>query len=340
MLTAAPEQRKSWFAVIGRSEIQGGILRFRGGNGCPLLRFLPFRRTLDGREKVAGDGSFGNREDDVRNDGPATASKLIVPLGLAVSCIAHLAFLTPAIILGGANPFPAAPADAIMVDIVSSVDVDQPAGKPAPAEAAKETAAKETPSAAPEPPSAPAPQTTTSAPAPPPPVSSPVEMPERQAAAAPPVLLPSIMPPLPFAQQPDLPQPAEPDDSNAPFGMPMTMPDGTVGGRTFDQAEEKADVTKGVVAAFRSHLKTCAKRPAEVAPGARVVVRLYLNPDGSLVRDLPENPKTLKVSMGGGELFVNARAALIECQPYTMLPPDRYPEWKMLDLTFTPENFP
>jgi hypothetical protein len=27
------------------------------------------------------------------------------------------------------------------------------------------------------------------------------------------------------------------------------------------------------------------------------------------------------------------------CQPYTMLPADRYGEWNVLDLTFTPQDF-
>jgi hypothetical protein len=35
----------------------------------------------------------------------------------------------------------------------------------------------------------------------------------------------------------------------------------------------------------------------------------------------------------------SAAAALRRCQPYKMLPPDRYEEWKMLDITFTPQNF-
>ena len=31
--------------------------------------------------------------------------------------------------------------------------------------------------------------------------------------------------------------------------------------------------------------------------------------------------------------------ALKACQPYTMLPADRYGEWKVLDLDFTPRDF-
>jgi hypothetical protein len=35
----------------------------------------------------------------------------------------------------------------------------------------------------------------------------------------------------------------------------------------------------------------------------------------------------------------SAIAALQACQPYTMLPPQRYGEWKVLDLVFTPRDF-
>jgi hypothetical protein len=31
--------------------------------------------------------------------------------------------------------------------------------------------------------------------------------------------------------------------------------------------------------------------------------------------------------------------ALQACQPYTMLPVDRYGEWRVLDLTLTPQDF-
>jgi hypothetical protein len=134
-----------------------------------------------------------------------------------------------------------------------------------------------------------------------------------------------------------------PDDPSGLFGMPMTMPDGTVGGRTFDsQAVDRADVDNDVIAAFRSRLKTCSKLPAGVAPEVRVVVRLYLKPDGSLATGLPANPEMIRVdgtSAGGGLLWNNAAVALRKCQPYKMFPADRYQEWKMLDVTFTPQNY-
>lgn len=44
-------------------------------------------------------------------------------------------------------------------------------------------------------------------------------------------------------------------------------------------------------------------------------------------------------SAKGVVLMRGAMAALETCQPYTMLPADRYGEWKILDLSFTPRDF-
>jgi hypothetical protein len=44
-------------------------------------------------------------------------------------------------------------------------------------------------------------------------------------------------------------------------------------------------------------------------------------------------------SMKGPLLMQSAISALQACQPYAMLPSDRYGEWKVLDLSFTPRDF-
>ena len=44
-------------------------------------------------------------------------------------------------------------------------------------------------------------------------------------------------------------------------------------------------------------------------------------------------------SAKGPALMQSAISALEVCQPYQMLPADRYGEWKVLDLTFTPQDF-
>ena len=46
-----------------------------------------------------------------------------------------------------------------------------------------------------------------------------------------------------------------------------------------------------------------------------------------------------KASMKGLLLKQGAIEALQACQPYAMLPADRYGEWKVFDLSFTPQDF-
>jgi hypothetical protein len=259
-----------------------------------------------------------------------------------MSCIAHLAFLTPVVIFAGGSPFDPTPVNVITVDIVSPEEVPRPADEPPPTETAATEAATASP---PAPPATPAgvPAEMPSSPAAPQPTRARADPPGTLHALAAPG---SMVPPpfvVPRPPQTEPPQPEEPGEPVEPaaglFGMPLTMPDGTVGGRFSSQAVDRADITNDIVAAFRNHLKTCSKQPAGLAPEVRVVMRVYLNPDGSLATGLPQNPVPIKVSAGGGELYLNAVAALRQCQPYKMLPPERYQEWKALDITFTPQNF-
>ena len=62
-----------------------------------------------------------------------------------------------------------------------------------------------------------------------------------------------------------------------------------------------------------------------------------MTPDGRLAREpvLTEASASLK----GPALMQSAISALQSCAPYTMLPTDRYGEWKVLDLSFTPQDF-
>jgi hypothetical protein len=312
--------------------------------------------------------------EEAREHALAFGAKLLIPLGLAISVIAHVAFLTPAVYFAGANPFDTMPADAITVDIVSE---DESGEAPKPADAAADaTPSSDTKTPDPKtpdfrlpdmtpglrtadaPPAAPA-----AAPAEPPPQPQPQPPPAaralpqsaaRQAAAQPqpassaPSPAPSWLPQLPPQLGQAEPEPAPPQtpppetDITNMFAMPLTLPDGKVGGKYDSQSVEKANVEDDSAAAFRSHLKTCSALPAGVAPEVKVVLRIYLKPDGSLAAGIPQNPEPIKVegvSRGGGALFQSAVAALRKCQPYKMLPPDKYEEWKRLDLTFTPQNF-
>jgi hypothetical protein len=142
-----------------------------------------------------------------------------------------------------------------------------------------------------------------------------------------------------------LPESAPPADTNEfnpaeMFGMPLALPDGKVGGSFDAPAIDKASVATGDIAAFHDRLKTCSRLPAGVnaTDNVRAVLRIFLKPDGTLAA--PPQPIRIEgVSRGGGDLYLSIVAALRKCQPYNMLPPDKYDEWKVFDLTFTPQSF-
>lgn len=140
-------------------------------------------------------------------------------------------------------------------------------------------------------------------------------------------------------QQPPMP---------ATFGAPVTKPDvveqyGTffqpldVGG--YDATKDSAKLKDDVVATFRAHLKTCSIRPADLSPSdkVRIVLRVALLRDGTLAA--PPALMVAPASAKGPLLMQAAIKALQSCQPYSMLPADKYDEWKLLDLDFTPNDF-
>jgi len=104
-------------------------------------------------------------------------------------------------------------------------------------------------------------------------------------------------------------------------------------------AIEAADIASTLVAEFRRHLKTCSKLPASLASNddVKVKLRVLMTPDGRLAGE----PILIEASasMKGPLLMQGAIRALSACQPYAMLPVDRYGEWKVLDLSFTPRDF-
>ena len=118
------------------------------------------------------------------------------------------------------------------------------------------------------------------------------------------------------------------------------MPSGDKRGDNFDdRATKKADIASNLVAEFRQHLKTCSKLPDTLSgtDDIRLVLRISLTPDGRLAAD----PILIEASasMKGPLLMRSAIDALKACQPYNMLPADRYREWKVIDLGFTPQDF-
>lgn len=160
---------------------------------------------------------------------------------------------------------------------------------------------------------------------------------QRNAAAMPPQAQPG-------SASPGYRQP-EPDLSvkyNVLLGLPPELPQASGAHKSdegFDATTSNADISSSVIAQFRQHLKTCSKLPASVQPSDHILVKLrvLMTQDGRLAVDPvvgggSANPKAI-------ELLQSAIAGLKQCQPYKMLPADRYGEWKVLDLDFTPKDF-
>jgi len=167
-----------------------------------------------------------------------------------------------------------------------------------------------------------------------PPASPPAAQPPLQQQAALQPQQPSS--PLPPAAQPpaeQVPPPPDPD-LTVKYGVNLGLPG--FGGAP---ASEEADVAKSDIAAFHRHLKTCLKLPASVArdDDAMVKLRAVLSPDGRLTAEptVIEVRRPAKAAL----LMQAAKRALEACQPYSMLPADKYDEWKVLDLPFTPQDF-
>jgi hypothetical protein len=151
---------------------------------------------------------------------------------------------------------------------------------------------------------------------------------------------PIAEPQTPPPESPALPQAAitgaptvQPDVMNQ-YGDPFLS---GLGGFTPDQLI--ADLKTDIVAAFRAHLKSCLKLPAGVArtDDAKIVLRVALKRDGKLAKT--PTLMAAKATPKGPLIMKAAIHALEACQPYSMLPPDKYKEWRELDLEFTPAGF-
>ncbi len=89
---------------------------------------------------------------------------------------------------------------------------------------------------------------------------------------------------------------------------------------------------------FRELVSSCGALPPGVGPGEKIsiTVRVFLNRDGTLA----DGPQLLESNPSAEQhaLMQTFVSGLQKCQPYTMLPQDRYSQWKTLDLVVHPHN--
>jgi outer membrane biosynthesis protein TonB len=97
-----------------------------------------------------------------------------------------------------------------------------------------------------------------------------------------------------------------------------------------------AQLSQSEIDALRARLTQCWNPPAGVDANTKIHVslRVLLKPDGSLAQ--PPVVVEGTVSPMGPALAESAQRALLVCQPFTMLRPEHYDQWKDLQLDFDP----
>ncbi len=258
--------------------------------------------------------------------------------GIAASAIAHLSVLMLVLLFTEVHPFGSVTAEPIMVDLVSPSEAAQALNKEKPDREPQPFDGSDLPKSPPpsSPPGTPVPAAAQPSPQEPAALST-LSPDPQQAAVAP--QQPSVSPSPAFA-------PPVPDLSikyhvmlGLPPALPITPPTGQSGDDFDAQSSEKADVESSLINEFRRHLRTCSKLPKSIAPSdkIRITLRVLMTPDGKLARE----PVLIEASASakGPALMQGAISALEACQPYAMLPVDRYGEWKVIDLSFAPRDF-
>ena len=278
--------------------------------------------------------------------------------GAAISVTVHVAVLTAWLLLAGVRPFEPTTAEAITIDIVTpeeapplpkepdydfptldeksqekSQDKSQDKSQEQAAQKQQESAQQQPEPPAPAPNAASKPKQETKQ-------AALQQQPEQPKPASPqqPQAQPQAQPQTPPPpQQQDVPTAAP--DITSKFGMMFTLPDAGAAGDFDAKATAKANISREDAAALRAHLKTCSILPRSVSPNdnVSVVLRVAFRRDGTLAAE----PILIEASASekGPALMKGAMDALQKCQPYAMLPADRYDQWRMLDLSFTPKDF-
>jgi hypothetical protein len=256
--------------------------------------------------------------------------------GIAASALAHLSILAVVLIFAEVHPFGSVTAETIAVDIVSPEQVTEPpkpeaplpTPKPQPSDAFDLSAISAASGAA-----APAAPQQVAQPQKQPAAATPHPGPQRVAALPPPQPPSTSASPGIVAPEPDLSV-----KYHVLLGLPPALPQDRPGDGFDAPASAAAGIASGRVAEFRRHLKTCSKLPESITPTdpVKIKLRVFMTPDGKLATE----PVLIEASASvqGPALMQSAVNALQACQPYAMLPADKYDEWKVLDLSFTPQD--
>ncbi|CAL78296.1 conserved hypothetical protein [Bradyrhizobium sp. ORS 278] len=277
--------------------------------------------------------------------------------GIAASVLAHLLIVGSVVVSTTVRPYELAKTDEIRVDIVDADEPQKtpeptPAPSPSPELTLPQFAPTTLPAAAAPPPAPPpaAQETTKPTPAAPPvakqPTSAQTPAKAAKTAAKQESKLAARPPPMPTPTPSYVPP--EPDLTvkyGVPLGLPpplMPLPAAAGADQEVGSTATKT-VAADIDAALRQRFRSCARLPAGLSRSEDIFAKVLvpLRPDGRLAaepeflggpaKDEEQAAKVLKLSQG-------AIAALTACQPYP-LPPDRYEEWKVIEMSVELKDF-
>ncbi|MGJ4997113.1 hypothetical protein ACQR0Z_22005 [Bradyrhizobium sp. HKCCYLS3077] len=295
--------------------------------------------------------------------------------GIAASVLAHLLIAGGVVVSTTVRPYEIPKSNEIAVDIVDAEEPQKtPEPEPTPSPSASPSPELTLPQPAPQPSPSPSPAASAPPPVPQPsptmeakeapkPASSPSPPPQRPSPKAPAKMaakseakseakpeakqeVRSVLRPMPV--QPQSYVPPEPDIT-VKYGVRLGLPDPLDALPSGGDQEVGSTATKAVAAdleaALRQRFKSCARLPASLSRSDDIFVKLLvaMRPDGRLAAEpellggpaVADPEKVAKVI----QLKQSALAALDACQPYSMLPPDRYREWQVLEISFRPQDF-
>jgi hypothetical protein len=282
--------------------------------------------------------------------------KRFIRPAFAVSVIGHVGALLLGLLFVGANSLESMPPEAMVVDIVPPNEVPRLAGTPSDLRSSGSQSSAQSNSA-----SAAAQQQphkpTTQSPQQPQQRSTPqhdASQAPAQPHAAPPetatahaetaraeTVQPEAQKPS-SESQPAPPQPHPEETADQPGAAEMLAQLALVGGRLgggfaappIDAARAAYDFT----APFRERVSACSARPEgiDARDNVSIKLRVSLNLDGTLASP----PQLLEPAASWKQqaLMQSITDALQRCQPYTMLPAEKYKQWKTLDLMIFPLN--
>ena len=276
-------------------------------------------------------------------------------VSLLASVIAHVAILLGALVSWGSPRTHDWHPPSVEVDIVPPEEAP-PVPEPQPPQEAKQ-----------EPPAPPA--SAAAAPPPPPPPPSPQqaqprpqpEAPQRQQQAGAPAPpnptgrrdLPPVAPPKPLSEggQPEQPQKSEqqsklaldaksdPAQEQAEAAARLAelinvLPDGTIARSTAPKSKE---LTLEEMAELKARISKCWVPPTtNGAEKPLVIIRVRFSQNGAVMGE-PELIQAPPVA-SGPLVMRNAINAVQRCGPYNFLPREKYKDWRVLDLPFTPSG--